>query len=243
MGKSKEKEKQVDKKTAKKADKGGKTKEKKKRKSSSSSSQSSSADEDGHVALTNAIGQAFGLILDQFKVIHHIYCQGITFCIGLVCNWIVGGANWGLSVGFFQAIHERESRSNIPLGGLSWPRKPKNLILNKSVSKVNDIKPFVLATCVARLHPCITELSLMRLGGELTELRRKHLQDFKPSDQSESLQLRLSLAQSLANAEKAWRGRLVQILTKGLLVVGNKQQPSVVDWWIIIVHSFLTLQV
>lgn len=64
---------------------------------------------------------------------------------------------------------------------------------------------------------------MMRVGGELTELRRKHLQDFRPSDNSQSLELRLSLAQNLANAEKAWRSRLIDILGKGISSDQNKQ--------------------
>lgn len=95
------------------------------------------------------------------------------------------------------------------------PRKPKNLLLNKSITKVSDLRPMLLAATLARLHPSITEMSLMKCGGELAELKRKHLQDFRPSDTSQSLELRLNLANGLANAEKAWRGRMVQILSKG----------------------------
>ena len=89
------------------------------------------------------------------------------------------------------------------------------MIINKSVAKIGDLKPMLLACCLTRVHGCLTELSIMRLGGELAELRRKHLVDFKAQDSSQSLELRLSLAQNLATAEKSWRNRLVQVLTQG----------------------------
>ena len=97
-------------------------------------------------------------------------------------------------------------------------RKPKNLIINKCVSKLGDLKPVLLATCLARLHPCLTEISLMRMGGELHEMRRKHLSDFRSTDNTQSLELRMQLAQGLAHAEKSWRMRLIGVIGEGQLV-------------------------
>ena len=83
------------------------------------------------------------------------------------------------------------------------------------MAKFGDLKPVLLAVCLARLHPALTEIALMRIGGELWELRRKKLQDFRISDTSQSLELRLNLATELAHAEKAWRSSLMQVLNKG----------------------------
>ena len=48
-------------------------------------------------------------------------------------------------------------------------RKPKQLALKQSMSKLSDLGPALLATSVARLMPMLTENSLMKLGGDLLE--------------------------------------------------------------------------
>ena len=72
-------------------------------------------------------------------------------------------------------------------------RKEKSLQLGKNISKVGDLKAFVLATCLARVHPQVTEQQLMRVGGEAFELRRKALSEFRVSDTAESLNIRVAL--------------------------------------------------
>ena len=94
-------------------------------------------------------------------------------------------------------------------------RKEKSLQLGKNISKVGDLKAFVLATCLARVHPQVTEQQLMRVGGEAFELRRKALSEFRVSDTAESLNIRVALASSMASAEKLWKGRMLKILDKG----------------------------
>lgn len=95
------------------------------------------------------------------------------------------------------------------------PRKEKNLVFGKGLSKVGDLKPYVLATCLARNHKLVTEQTLMNCGGELYEMRRKHLAEFKVSDTSQPLALRLQLAQQLSHAEQSWKSRMMDILKKG----------------------------
>ncbi len=96
-----------------------------------------------------------------------------------------------------------------------YPRKAKNLQIVKNICKMGDLKPYVMATALARMHPTLTEQSLMNMGGELYELRRRHLADFKVTDSSQSLSLRLQLSQSLANAESSWKGNMMEILKQG----------------------------
>lgn len=80
---------------------------------------------------------------------------------------------------------------------------------------MSDLKPFLLSTALARVHGAVTEAQLMRCGGEVYELRRRALQEFKVSDTSRSLNIRLALAEKLQMAEKIWRERLIKILTQG----------------------------
>lgn len=98
-------------------------------------------------------------------------------------------------------------------------RKPKSLTLPKSIAKVEDLKPMLLATSLAQIHPSITQQTLMRCGGESFELRRRALQEFKVSDSSHSLNIRLSLAQRLQSSEKAWKSRMLQILSQGQVAI------------------------
>lgn len=98
-------------------------------------------------------------------------------------------------------------------------RKPKALAIGKGVTKISDLKPMLLATSLARIHPAVTELQLMQAGGECYEMRRKALQDFKMSDTSESLNIRLALAQQLQKSEKVWKKRLLLIAKEGEVVV------------------------
>ena len=85
---------------------------------------------------------------------------------------------------------------------------------------MEDLKPMLLAA-LAQIHPSITQQQLMRCGGESFELRRRALQEFKVSDSSHSLNIRLSLAQRLQSAEKAWKSRMLQVLSKGQVAKQN----------------------
>ena len=87
-------------------------------------------------------------------------------------------------------------------------RKPKSLEFTAKISKVSDLKPYMLASLLGRAHQCITEQSVMCIGGELYELR-------KVSDNSKSLELRLRLTRELQHSEQKWRNRMLQILEQG----------------------------
>ena len=52
-------------------------------------------------------------------------------------------------------------------------RKPKSLEFTAKISKVSDLKPYMLASLLGRAHQCITEQSVMCIGGELYELRKR----------------------------------------------------------------------
>jgi len=105
---------------------------------------------------------------------------------------------------------------------LSNRRKPKNLVFNSKVTKINDIKTYHLATVLGRQHDGLTEQSLMVMGGELFEISRRGLQNMKLTDSHDSLNMRLQLTKELQSAEKRWRDRLLKILEKGLAFKGKK---------------------
>ena len=94
-------------------------------------------------------------------------------------------------------------------------RKPKALKFGVKINKVSDLKCYHLATILARQHGSLTEQSLMLCGGEMFELKRHALANIKLTDNSQSLEIRVSLAKELQWAEKRWRDRLLSILTKG----------------------------
>lgn len=124
-------------------------------------------------------------------------------------------------------------------------RKPKNTVINKCVTKLGDLRPVLLATCLAKLHPCLTEISLMRLGGELHEMRRKHLSDFRSTDNAQSLELRMQLAQGLAHAEKSWRMRLIGVIGEGQLKsftnLLNRSYDDDVDKWMMLIMMLIRI--
>ena len=94
-------------------------------------------------------------------------------------------------------------------------RKPKSLEFTAKISKVSDLKPYMLASLLGRAHQCITEQSVMCIGGELYELRKRAVQSMKVSDNSKSLELRLRLTRELQHSEQKWRNRMLQILEQG----------------------------
>ncbi len=81
---------------------------------------------------------------------------------------------------------------------------------------MGDLKPPLLASSLAKIHECLTPQSIMHLGGELFETKKKALADFKHQDTSQSLEVRLSLAQQLQSAERSWKDRLFKIVDLGL---------------------------
>lgn len=90
------------------------------------------------------------------------------------------------------------------------------MIFNSKVQKVSDITCYSLAAVLGRQTPNLTEQSLMVMGGELYEIKRRSLQHMKLSDSSDALSLRLKLTKELQHAEKRWRDRLLKVLHKGL---------------------------
>ena len=48
-------------------------------------------------------------------------------------------------------------------------RKEKALRFGPRISKLSDLSSWLLATCLARLLPFLTENSVMKMGGELLE--------------------------------------------------------------------------
>lgn len=94
-------------------------------------------------------------------------------------------------------------------------RKPKSCVLSARVQKIADLRPYMLATVLARQHDVLSEQTLMVLGGELFELRRHALASFKAGDTHESLSIRMDLTKDLQQAEKRWRDRLIQLLELG----------------------------
>lgn len=88
-------------------------------------------------------------------------------------------------------------------------------MLSARVQKIADLRPYMLATVLARQHEALSEQTLMVLGGELFEIRRHSLASFKAMDTAESLSVRVDLSKELQRAEKRWRERLIQLLELG----------------------------
>lgn len=95
-------------------------------------------------------------------------------------------------------------------------RKPKNLSLGGKITKVADLRVYQLSTALARVHPCMTEMKLMAMGGELYEMKKHSLSQVKVEENESSLKIKVRLASLLQVAERAWRERLIGLLTKGV---------------------------
>ena len=94
-------------------------------------------------------------------------------------------------------------------------RKPNACQIGPKIFKIGDLKPYHVALILSRQHTNLNEQSLMVMGGELYEIRRRSLQNWRLSDTSDSLQMKLAMTKELQSAEKRWRDRLLQILSKG----------------------------
>lgn len=95
-------------------------------------------------------------------------------------------------------------------------RKPKNLALGGKITRVSDLRVYQLSTALARAHPCVTEMKLMSIGGELYEMKKHALSQVKMgAEDASSLKVKVQLASMLQLSEHAWRERLIGLLTKG----------------------------
>ena len=94
-------------------------------------------------------------------------------------------------------------------------RKPKTLVFTAKTQKIQDLKIYHLAALLGRQSGPLAEQSLMLCGGELYEIKRRALANFRMGDNTDSLELRLTLTKEVQAAEKSWRDRLLQILDKG----------------------------
>lgn len=193
------KEKEVSKKDSKK-DK--KSKRKRSSSTSSSSGSSSSRDDAMHMESVN-VAAAFGLTLElwlfffpRLQIIK--FWVFMAFCIGF------------LELEFKVSISSQTHPFN-------WihPRKPKALSFGAKVGKIADLKVYLLASTLGKVHPCLTEQALMLCGGELFEMRRHALCSLKASEDSGHLRVRVQLAEKKQAAERKWRERLLQLLDKG----------------------------
>eukprot|EP00435_Cladocopium_sp_Y103_P059594 s902_g21.t1 len=113
----------------------------------------------------------------------------------------------------------------------SFGLKPNACQIHSKIFKIGDLKPYLLALILSRQHTNLNEQSLMVMGGELYEIRKRGLQNMRLSDTSDSLQMKLAMTKELQSAEKRWRDRLLQILSK---VAGMD------DYSVIGQHSSLT---